>query len=301
MWFAVALIAAVAVVLFAIHSYRHRFVRDHRDILGLLPGGDVTTFFADVSALRTAGMLELLSGSKPAADADYKQFVRETHFDYTKDLEAIAGTATSDHIFFIVRGHFDWSKLQQYAAAHGGSCRHDTCRVPASKPGRWASFLPIQPDVMAVALSQDDTAAEQLRPQHRQAAEPMPSAQPVWLKISHSLLTQPLSLPLALRIFALSLQSADPVIFSLGRAPQYSQMVFNVELEAQCPSPATAEVTRNQLEIQTKMLNLELAREHARPNSADLTGLLTAGAFQVVGSRVVGTWPVRKELLNALQ
>lgn len=295
------LVAAAALVLFAIHSYRHRFVRNAGDLLGLLPGGDVTTFFADVSALRNAGMLELLSGSKPTADAEYKQFVHETQFDYTKDLDAVAGTAANQQIFFVLRGHFDWSKLRQYAAAHSGSCRSDTCRLPASSPGRWVSFLPIQPDVMAVALSQDETAAEHLRPEHAQSSQLPASTQPLWVKLSHSLLRNPLSLPLAMRIFAVSLESADRVIFSIGRAPENSRAMFDVQLDAQCPNAATAETTRNQLEIQTKMLNLELAREHAQPNAADLSGLLTAGAFQVVEKRVVGTWPVRRELLNALR
>ena len=49
------------------------------------------------------------------------------------------------------------------------------------------------------------------------------------------------------------------------------------------------------------MMTLELAREHEQPNAADLTGLLTAGSFQVVEKRVVGIWPVRKELLKTLQ
>lgn len=302
MLFALASVAAVAVILFAIHSYRHRFVREDRDLLALLRGGDdVTTFFADLSALRSAGMLQLLSGAAPGGDAEYKRFVHETQFDYTKDLDAVAGMASGQQLFFVIRGRFEWDKLRQYVAAHGGTCRHNVCRMPTSKPDRWASFLPIQPDVMALALSGDDTAAEQLVPEHVPEAQPIPSAQPVWLKMSPSLLRSPLTLPAPLRIFAVSLQSADPVIFSMGRAPEGGSAMFDLELDAHCPNAATAESTRNQLEIQTKMLNLELTREHTRANPADLTGLLTAGAFQVVGNRVEGSWPVRKELLKTLQ
>lgn len=294
-------LAAVALLLFAIHSFRHRFVREDQDILGLLPGGDVTTFFADVSALRNAGMLQLLSGSNAAGDAEYKQFIRETQFDYARDLDAVAGIATSQHILFIARGRFDWNKLRQYAGAHGGNCRREICSVPSSSPGRWVSFLPIQPDVMAIGLSQDDSAAEELRPDRPRPAQPLPSTRPIWVKMSRSMLQNPMSLPAGVRIFAVSLQSAYPVILSIGRAPEAEGAVFNVEMDAQCPTVATAESTRNQLEIQTKMLGLELTREHQKPNPADLTGLLTGGAFQVIEKRVVGTWPVHKELLNALQ
>ncbi len=294
-------LAAAALLLFAVHSFRYRFIRTNAELLGLLPPGDVTTFFADIGELRNAGMLQLLSGSKPVGDAEYNQFVRETHFDYTKDLEAVSGTADSHQLFFVVRGRFDWSNLRHYAAVHSGNCRHEICSLPASSPGRWISFVPIQPDVMAVALSQDDSAADQLRPAHPQPAEAIPSTQPIWVKMSHSMLENPLSLPLPVRIFAVSLQSANPVIFSIGRAPENSKAAFDVQLDAQCPNEVTAESTRNQLEIQTKMLSLELAREHQKPNPADLTGLLTAGSFQVVEKRVVGTWPVSKELLHTLQ
>jgi len=298
---AAGLAVAVAVILFSLHSYRHRFVRDDRDILGLLPGGDVTTFFASVSALRSAGMLELLAGSKAAEETDYKQFVKETQFDYTKDLETVAGTADKEATYFVARGHFDWSKLRQYAMVHGGSCREDVCKMPTSTPERWTSFLPIQPDVLGVALSPNAAAAELLRPTRVVGPVAEPSTEPVWVEIAPSLLKNPLSLPLAVRIFAVSLQSVGPVIFSLGRAAERSGAVFNVQLDAQCPSQATAEATRNQMEIQTKMLRLELARENAQPSFSDLTGLLTAGSFQVIGKRVVGTWPVRRELLNVLK
>jgi hypothetical protein len=49
------------------------------------------------------------------------------------------------------------------------------------------------------------------------------------------------------------------------------------------------------------MLQLELARENQQPNPADLTGLLTSGTFQSGNNHVFGTWPVRKELLKALE
>ena len=49
------------------------------------------------------------------------------------------------------------------------------------------------------------------------------------------------------------------------------------------------------------MLKLELARERQAPSKADLTGLLTSGAFQVVHDRVEGTWVVAPELLENLE
>jgi len=88
---------------------------------------------------------------------------------------------------------------------------------------------------------------------------------------------------------------------SLGSAGENTNAAFDIKLRARCPNEATAETARNQLDIETKMLKLEFAREHETPNAADLTGLLTAGTFQVVNKQVVGTWPVAKELLKTLQ
>ncbi len=300
-WLFITLLAVVvAAVLFGVDYYRHRFVRSDADMLRLLPGGDATRFFADVAALRRVGVLGMFTGTKTAEDKDYQDFVRQTHFDYTKDVDAIAGAADGKQLFFIVRGHLDWSRLRQYALSHGGACERKFCRIPTSKAGQWASFVPIQPDVIGLAVSTNQSAAETLEPPGRLRSDHTPG-DPVWVKPSQTLLKEPLALPLPLRIFAISLESVGPVVVSLAPATGNSGAAFNVKLTAECPSEATAEVIRNQLEIQTKMLKLELARERAQPNPGDLTGLLTAGTFQVVDKRVIGIWPVRKELLKALQ
>jgi hypothetical protein len=103
-----------------------------------------------------------------------------------------------------------------------------------------------------------------------------------------------------MRIFAISLQSADRVILSLGPATN-QETAFSIELQATFPIEPTAETARKQLEIQTKMLTLGLERAHREPNPADLTGLLAAGTFQRVRNQVIGTWPVRQELLKTLE
>jgi hypothetical protein len=103
-----------------------------------------------------------------------------------------------------------------------------------------------------------------------------------------------------LQIFALSLQPAATVLLSAGQA-EHSNEAFTVQLEATFPNAPSADTTCKQLQIQTRMLKLELARENRQPDPADLTGLLTAGTFQVGNTHVFGTWPVRKELLKALE
>ncbi len=299
-WFAIALLAvSIAAALWGIGFYRHRFVRSDRDLFRFLPQGDATIFYVNVKALRRAGVLQMVAGSRGAEEADYLSFVRETKLDYRKDIDAIAGAADGKQILFVVRGRFDWTRLRGFAAAHGGNCAGALCQAPTSRAGTWASFVSIQPDVMGLALSTDRLAAEVVqRPSHA-LTQAIPAG-PVWARVSERVLRNPASLPVSVRLFAISLEFANPVVLSLAPADEHNEE-FKLELDAQCTNPAMAETVRSQLELDTKMLKLELAREHAHANPADLTGLLTAGSFQVVDKRVIGTWPVRKELLQALQ
>ncbi|MBV9225606.1 MAG: hypothetical protein JOY85_16365 [Acidobacteriaceae bacterium] len=283
-----------------INYYRHRFVRSNEDLLALLPSGDATRFFADVQLLRRAGTLKLLEGTKVQHDSDYGSFVWQSGFNYEKDLDTLAGAAQGNQLFFLLRGRFHWDQLRQYASAHGGTCAGDLCKVPAPKTGRWAGFFPIQPDVLAVAVATDPNAVNQLKPAGRKLHVPLPE-QPVWVSLSESLLRNPVDLPLPLKIFAIALQSSHPVVLSLDAAAEGTGSAFKLQLDAACQNQAAAETVRSQLEIQTKMLKLELARERQQPNPADLTGLLTAGNFQVANSHLIGVWPVRTELLQALQ
>lgn len=299
--FLLALAVVIAGLLFSIDSYRHRFVRRNADLVHLLPRGDSTLFFANFALLRQAGMMRLLAGAKPAEEKDYGEFVRQTQFDYAKDIDALAAAVDSNQLCFIARGRFDWDKLRSYVTAQGGECTSGgLCSIRTSRPGRWASFILIQPDVIALAVSPDRTRAKSLRPPGHRDNQPVPSA-PVWMEISQALLKNPVDIPLPLRVFAITIQSAAPVVISMGPADPNSQAAFEIRLDAGCPNGATADTIRNQLELQTKLLKLELTRERERANPADLTGLLTAGSFQVMNRHVIGTWPVRKELLKTLQ
>jgi hypothetical protein len=295
----VALGAIVAAVWFGVDRYRHRFVRTEADLIKLLPPGDLTTFYMNVAALRQAGLLRLLSGVTPAAENDYRSFVESTQFDYARDMDALAGGFDGSRTFFLIRGRFDWSKLRQFAVAHGGTCGDEDCRAPGTKARRWINFLRIQPDTVALAISESATAADLLRPPGRRLQD-APQGDPVWVSVSPTLMKDPTGLPKPLQIFALSLQPAASVVLSAGQA-EHSNEAFTVQLEAAFPNAPSADTTCKQLQIQTRMLKLELAREDHKPNPADLTGLLTAGTFQVGNTRVFGTWPVRKELLSALE
>lgn len=295
----VALCALGAAGWFGLDWYRHRFVRTDADLIKLLPPGDLTTFYVNVDALRRGGLLRSFGGFTPASEKDYRDFIARTHFDYTRDMDALAGGFDSDQIFFLIRGRFDWGALRRFAVAHGGTCGDDACRAPGSKPNRWINFIRIQPNTVALAIGPNATAADLMRPPGRRLQD-SPPGDPVWLRVSPTLIKDPTTLPGPLRIFALSLQPAASVLLSAGRAER-SDEAFTVQLEAAFPNAPSADTTCKQLQIQTRMLKLELARENRQPSPADLTGLLTAGTFQVGNTHVFGTWPVRKELLKTLE
>jgi hypothetical protein len=298
-WIIAATGLLVAALLAGWYLFRHRFVRSDPDLFTLLPAGDATLCFVDVDKIRRAGMLNLFSGPQPELEGEYKIFIQQTGFNYARDIDAVVGWSDGEQILLVLRGRFDWTRLNQYASGHGGTCSGDLCRVPSGRPGKVLSFTSIQPDVLGLALSSDSSAAKILAP-HGDRPPLAQRPDPAWMKLSRALLRDPTLLPLPLRIFAIAVQSADSVVLSLGPSAQ-GQDSLALRLEAGCPNVATAETIRNQLELQTRMLTLELTRERKEADRADLTGLLTAGAFQVVDRRVLGSWPLHEELLKSLQ
>ncbi len=281
---------AVGLILLGIQYYRHRFVRQNSDLVRLLPPGDLTIVYADLGLLRRAQLLGLLANIKVAPDKEYADFVRETGFDYTRDLDAIVIGSDASQTFLVGRGRFAWDKLKGFAASHQGACSEAGCRVPATTPGRWVNLITVQPDVLAVAVSTNPAGADNLRPPGRRVQEEIPNA-PVWAKLSRAMLLNPTGLPLPVRIFVISLQSAGSV--TISAVPD------KVELRAEFANGATADTARRQLEMQTKVLRGALGQ--VAVDAGSIGGLLMGGNFWVTGSELRGNWPVRAELIRALE
>jgi hypothetical protein len=281
---------AVGLILLGIQYYRHRFVRQNSDLVRLLPPGDLTIVYADLGLLRRAQLLGLLANIKVAPDKEYADFVRETGFDYTRDLDAIVIGSDASQTFLVGRGRFAWDKLKGFAASHQGACSEAGCRVPATTPGRWVNLITVQPDVLAVAVSTNPAGADNLRPPGRRVQEEIPNS-PVWAKLSHAMLLNPTGLPLPVRIFVISLQSAGSV--TISAVPD------KVELRAEFANGATADTARRQLEMQTKVLRGALGQDAV--DAGSIGGLLMGGNFWVTGSELRGNWPVRAELIRALE
>ena len=266
-------------------------------MLQRLPAHDAIVLFLDFDALRRGGLLKILSPSKTPEEPEYQAFVRDTGFDYRRDLDLAAVSFARDGEFFVVKGRFDWAKLARYAAAQGGTCAKGLCRMPGSTPERRISFILLQPNLMALAVSTDGFAATQLEDSRTHAVQPLDGPRdPVWLSIPAESLKATEKLPAGTRLFATALASADKILLSLG--PQEQQ--FEARLAVTCRSSADAIVLAGQLQHATSLLRDTIARENQKPNLTDLSGVLTAGVFEQAGRRVVGRWPLPPVFLEAL-
>ena len=134
----IGLIAAFFVVSGAIYSYsRWRGAGQHtRDpLLVAMPAEASAVFFLDFAELRsTQFATELFKWApRPVADMEYAQFVRDTGFDYERDLDR-AALATIKHgpdtiTFAIADGRFDRKKIAAYALRLGGREMHGTREI----------------------------------------------------------------------------------------------------------------------------------------------------------------------------
>ena len=188
----------------------------------------------------------------------------------------------------------DWQRLAGFIESHGGAC-HEYCTVPTSTPGKLISIYEVQPDVLGIAVSPNSAAALKIAPGQRWS-ERWPH--PIWIRLGGHALDDSVKWPVPVRVLASSLRPAKQVMFSAGKTPSGG---LELRRDATFATERIAEIVRTQLELQTKMLNLEFAREHAKPDTADLSGLLSSGTFQLIDDNVVGIWPVHNELIRSLQ
>ena len=268
--------------------------RTTSEMLGRLPVEDAWVARIDVDALRKAGVLNLLSAGKAAVEGEYQAFLNGTGFDYQRDLDEVVGSFSGAGTFLVLRGRFDWPKLQAYAGKNGGSCYDKLCRMPGSVPERRISFVPLSNSVMAMAVSTDDLAASRLSKPSAGLGAGLRAgpSQPLWVTVPGRILRSSTALPPATRIFTAALGPSDLVSFTLGLAADGG---FEAKLSAQCRTAEDARVMTVQLTKLTEMVKGFLGKSKGE----DFGRLIAAGGFLQSGTNVYGTWPVRKELLES--
>jgi hypothetical protein len=133
------------------------------EMLALMPPDASVVFFADFDELRRAPFFaELYAWApKPQADADYAEFLKQTGFDYERDLDRIA-VASIKHeqastIFAVVDGKFDKQKISAYAMKSGSIANNngrEIFSVAMSGSSKKLSFTFLKKDRIALT---DDT------------------------------------------------------------------------------------------------------------------------------------------------
>jgi len=120
------------------------------EMLSLLPTDANAVLFLDFSALRQTSFVAQLyaRAPKPQADADYAQFVKETGFDYERDLDrlaiAIEKRGQDSALFAIADGKFDRQKISAFSLKGGSAAKtggHEIFSVPASGASKKISFV----------------------------------------------------------------------------------------------------------------------------------------------------------------
>jgi hypothetical protein len=138
-----------------------------RDALLLATPPDASAvLFADLAELRRAPFATEFYNwiPKSQADAEYAQFLRETGFDYERDLDRVAIAIIKDEkeskLFAVAEGRFDRKKIEAYASRSGtretrGS--REILTVPLSDRSRKISFTFLSKEKVALTDAGDLT------------------------------------------------------------------------------------------------------------------------------------------------
>jgi hypothetical protein len=294
-WYAALLTAACAALMLAVYWTRFRSPASPSQLTALLPAKDATVVYIDVDALRRAGLLNLIAGSKAAQELEYQQFVDQTLFDYKQDLDAVAAAFRKGDSFFALRGRFHWKELMAYAVQQGGSCHNGFCSFGGSTPSRHISFYPIRGNVMGLAISSSAEEAAWLV-RKGSGSTWTPPLQPVWMLVPAARITDTESIPEGMRPFASALKGTREILLSVG--PQDSRLALKFQVT--CDSAATASTLLVDLETASNSVRTELAKQRGKPQPGDLGEMLSQGSFRREDRRVYGDWPIERSTLEAL-
>jgi hypothetical protein len=126
---AILLALLLAISAAAAYFFWHRasgpWDRRAGELLSFAPADASFIFFVDATAMRASPFMNRLTqfASVRAMDSEYQDFVRETGFDYTRDLDRlmIAGRSgpSGSSAFGVADGRFDREKIARYAQRTG--------------------------------------------------------------------------------------------------------------------------------------------------------------------------------------
>jgi hypothetical protein len=134
------------------------------ELLARVPSDASVVIFVDFDELRRAPFIARLYSwaPKPQSDADYTQFLKDTGFDYERDLDRLAMATRKrgqESIFFaIADGKFDRAKLSAYASKFGALEKNgggEIYSVPVGGTSKKISFAFLKNDRMVLTDGPD--------------------------------------------------------------------------------------------------------------------------------------------------
>lgn len=282
-----------AAILGAAVWLRHQQQAAPEALVRRLPGANAAMGYLNVDALRQAGLLQT-KASNITREAEYEEFIRNSGFQWERDLDALLWSFTPDARFFFVTGRFDWGRLRQFVVTEGGECQGEFCTIAGSQPDRQISFFPWRSNVMALAVSEDRYAADRLRLEYRHQREALDA--PFWLHLSGSALTSSESEIEGLRGFLRLLERTEETTILLR--PEND--TFALQLLARCEQPEQATALAADFRKLTEWLNRLLEIEKQEPQETELAAILSSGQFAASGQAVEGKWAVPRAFLESI-
>jgi hypothetical protein len=164
-WIVLAVLALVsAAAIFGYQKWGARNFSPRRDLLAMMPVDSSAVLFVDLAELRRAPFLTQLYAwaPKPQADPDYAQFIKETGFDYERDLNraavALERYGQASTFFAIADGRFDQQKISGFAVKAGTVTKRaarEIFSVPVSGSTKRISFTFLRSDRIALTDGSD--------------------------------------------------------------------------------------------------------------------------------------------------
>jgi len=289
------LVIAVCGAGLAVLEYRRASLDDTPGaLLARLPQQAPIRIAIDVGALRDAGLLHLIAGSKATEEADYTSFVEQTAFDYRSDLDLICASFHTNANYFAVKGRFHWPSLQRYATNQGGQCNNGFCTMPSAQPNRRVSFYLLKQNVLALASSSSGSNAYAINPDRSRILPREQPFAPVWWSVDAEETLKNPSLPAGLQYFLSPVRNGKRLYFGL----QPGGNALQLTMQASLPSTVDAATASTELASRTAYLHKQLQLAKQVPDPSDLSGVLAAGKFQSKEHQVMGEWPIEAEFLN---
>jgi hypothetical protein len=137
-----------------------RAAKGPSDLISQLPTGAPAIVFADLTALRASAFAKELASLAPSSQQDpqYTAFVRDTGFDYSRDLDRVAialwPQSSPTSVLTLADGRFDERKIEKYALRTGRIVRNghrEIFEVPEQDSKRVIRFTFLSPGRIALA------------------------------------------------------------------------------------------------------------------------------------------------------